>query len=60
MVHVTLADTHRYFFKARFGGSPAIEIPRDHAFCNYTILHNEVFVCRMRWQTQRSAITLMW
>jgi hypothetical protein len=44
MVHVTLADTHRYFFKARFGGSPATEIPRDHAFCNYTILHDEVFV----------------
>ncbi|WP_162820517.1 GAF domain-containing protein [Microvirga calopogonii] len=44
MVHVTLADTHRYFFKARFGGSEATEIPRDYAFCNYTILHDEVFV----------------
>lgn len=44
MVHVTLADTHRYFLKAKFGGSDATEVPRDHAFCNYTILHDEVFV----------------
>jgi len=44
MVHVTLADAHRYYFKAEHGGSAATEVPRDHAFCNYTILHDEVFV----------------
>jgi hypothetical protein len=44
MVHVTLADAHRYYFKASHGGSAATEVPRDHAFCNYTILHDEVFV----------------
>jgi hypothetical protein len=40
MVHVTLADAHRYYFKAGHGGSAATEVPRDHAFCNYTILHD--------------------
>jgi|UPI0004B8B9DC hypothetical protein len=44
MVHVTLADAHRYFFKARRGGSDVTEVPRDHAFCNFTILRDEVFV----------------
>ncbi|MBD2750638.1 GAF domain-containing protein [Microvirga sp. BT688] len=44
MVHVTLADAHRYFFKAKPEGMTASELPRDYAFCNYTILHDEVFV----------------
>jgi GAF domain-containing protein len=44
MVHVTLADAHCYFLKAKPEGMTASELPRDYAFCNYTILHDEVFV----------------
>ena len=44
MVHVTLADAHRYFLKAKPEGMTVSELPRDYAFCNYTILHDEVFV----------------
>lgn len=44
MVHVTLADAHRYFFKAKPKGMAISELPRNYAFCNYTILHDEVFV----------------
>lgn len=44
MVHVTLADAHRYFLKAKPEGMSVSELPRDYAFCNYTILHDEVFV----------------
>jgi hypothetical protein len=44
MVHVTLADAHRYFLKAKPEGVRVSELPREHAFCNYTILHDEVFV----------------
>jgi GAF domain-containing protein len=44
MVHVTLADAHRYFLKAKPEGMTVSELPREHAFCNYTILHDEVLV----------------
>ncbi|WP_201863072.1 GAF domain-containing protein [Microvirga soli] len=44
MVHVTLADAHRYFLKAKPEGMTVSEVPREYAFCNYTILHDEVFV----------------
>ncbi|WP_262265881.1 GAF domain-containing protein [Microvirga yunnanensis] len=32
------------FFKAKPEGMSLSELPRDNVFCNYTILHNEVFV----------------
>jgi hypothetical protein len=44
MVHVTLADAHRHFLKAKPEGMMVSEVPREYAFCNYTILHDEVFV----------------
>jgi len=44
MVHVTLADAHRYLLKAKPKGIRVSELPREHAFCNYAILHDEVFV----------------
>ncbi|MGH1574725.1 GAF domain-containing protein [Methylobacterium sp. P31] len=40
---VSLVDTDRQWFKARCG-LDASETDRDLAFCNYTILHDTVFV----------------
>jgi GAF domain-containing protein len=43
-VYVTLLDQHRQRIKAGCGASSGIDLPREHVFCNYTILHDEVFV----------------
>jgi GAF domain-containing protein len=44
MVFVTLLDAHRQWFKAKPTGAHLSETSREDAFCNYTILHEEVFV----------------
>lgn len=40
---ITLVDTGRQWFKARYG-LDSTETPRDHAFCSYTILGDEPLV----------------
>ena len=41
---VTLLDADRLWLKAQRGAGDLTQIPREHAFCNYTVLHDEVFV----------------
>ena len=41
---VTLLDADRLWIKAGCGIGDLAEIPREQAVCNYTILHDEVFV----------------
>lgn len=43
-VYVTLVDKARQRIKASCGAHSGIDVPREHVFCNYTILHDEVFV----------------
>ncbi len=44
IVLVTLLDADRQHFKAALGVDGITGTERRHAFCNYTILHDEVFV----------------
>lgn len=44
IVLVTLVDADRVWFKAKLGVGDVTEVKREHAFCNYTILHDEAFV----------------
>lgn len=43
MAAVTLLDENRQWFIARYG-IELTETPREHSFCRYTILHDEVFI----------------
>lgn len=43
IVLVSLVDEHRQWFKSR-RGLDQCETPREHAFCNYTIVHQDVLV----------------
>jgi hypothetical protein len=43
-VYVTLVDQHVQRVKAACGADFGFDLPREHMFCNYTILHDEVFV----------------
>ncbi|WP_432807271.1 GAF domain-containing protein [Microvirga terrae] len=44
IVLVTLVDAECVRFKARLGLGDLAELPREHAFCTYTILHDVAFV----------------
>ena len=44
MVFVTLLDAHRQWFKAKPKDAEITETSRKDPFCNYTIMHEEVFV----------------
>lgn len=40
---VVLLDERRQWFKAKVGMTPQ-ETPREHAFCSYTILDDEIMI----------------
>jgi GAF domain-containing protein len=44
MVFVTLIDAHRQWVKASYSGGAGTSHLREHAFCTYTILYDELFV----------------
>jgi hypothetical protein len=44
VVLITLVDAQRQHFKAKLGLENLDGTLREHAFCSYTILHDEVFV----------------
>jgi hypothetical protein len=52
---VTLVDKDRQRIKASCGAHSGIDLPREHVFCNYTILHDEVFVAPDAWADQTFA-----
>tara|TARA_B100000609_G_scaffold199524_1_gene203677 strand:- start:238 stop:3357 length:3120 start_codon:yes stop_codon:yes gene_type:complete len=41
---VSIVDSHRNWFKSRFGPIEGTEIPRDEGFCAYAIMDDDVFV----------------
>jgi GAF domain-containing protein len=41
---IAFLDTDRLWIKAKSGAWDWAEVPREHAICNYTVLHDEVFV----------------
>ncbi|MEJ7597035.1 MAG: PAS domain S-box protein [Kofleriaceae bacterium] len=52
---VTLIDTDRQWFKARFGFTAATETERRIAFCAHTIQGTEIMVVEDTWQDARFA-----
>lgn len=41
---IAFLDADRLWIKAKSGSWEWAEVPREHAICNYTVLHDEVFV----------------